>query len=110
MGKRRPVPTPAGHQQCHQCLVTKPHADFEPCDYRPAGIKATCRPCLVADREVAAGLRQWHDDISERQYAPTVVLDYEAPTKPVPEPERKSEEHFRRIDAHIRRMRLRRRK
>lgn len=67
MGKRRPVPTPPGHQQCHQCLVIKPHADFEPCDYRPAGIKATCRPCLTADRLAAAYLKRMLDEGYRRQ-------------------------------------------
>jgi len=69
MGKRKPVPTPEGHQQCHQCLAIKPHADFEPCDWRPVGIKATCRPCLVSDREVAAYLRRIHAEGYLRQCA-----------------------------------------
>lgn len=69
MGKRRPVPTPAGHQQCHQCLVIKPHATFEPCNYRPVGIKATCRPCLMADRRAAALVREMQAEAYRRQCA-----------------------------------------
>lgn len=69
MGKRRPVPTPPGHQQCHQCLAMKPHADYEPCDYRAVGIKATCRPCLVADRAAAAEVRRIQAEGYQRQCA-----------------------------------------
>lgn len=80
MGKRRPVPTPDGHQQCHQCLVIKPHAAFEPCDYRPAGIKATCRPCLTADREAAAYVKRmldvgYHRQCAEGSSAPAAPLE-----------------------------------
>ncbi|QCB56314.1 hypothetical protein E5675_19015 [Sphingopyxis sp. PAMC25046] len=69
MGKRRPVPTPEGHQQCHQCLAMKPVSAFEPCDYRPAGIKATCRPCLVADREAASYVQRMQDAAYWRERA-----------------------------------------
>lgn len=114
MGKRRPVPTPPGHQQCHQCLVIKPFADFEPSRDRPCGIKSRCRPCLHEYREDREGMRRAIEEsvarIDARQYAPTIDPDYRPPLSPIPEAKRKTDEHFRRIDAQRRRMRLQRRK
>lgn len=108
MGKRRPVQTPEGHQQCHQCRVIKPHADFEPCNWRPAGIKATCRPCLEADREAAAEARAILEGLEAIQYAPTPATDYKPRLEPIPEAYRKTDEYFRRVDAVRRQARLRR--
>ena len=111
MGKRRPVPTPAGHQQCHQCLAMKPVGDFEPCRHRPCGIKATCRPCLSALREDREGLRQVIAEsvarMETRERAPTIVPDYQPPLSPIPEQDRKTDEYFRQLDAQRRRARLR---
>ncbi len=111
MGKRRPVPTPEGHQQCHQCLAIKPHADFEPCRWRVIGIKATCRPCLQEAREdregVARAIEESVARIDAKQYAPTIDPNY-VPPLPVPEADRKTDEYFRRVDAGRRQHRLRR--
>lgn len=114
MGKRRPVPTPEGHQQCHKCLAIKPHVDFESCDWRPIGIKATCRPCLQEAREdregVARAIEESVARIDARQYAPTLASEYKPPSRPIPEAERKTAEYFLRLDAARRRLRLQRRK
>lgn len=114
MGKRRPVPTLEGHQQCHQCLAIKPYADFDPSRDRACGIKSRCRPCLRAFREEREGVRMIVEESAARidafQYAPTIVPDYKPLLSPIPESERKTGEYFRGIDAMRRRKRLQRRK
>lgn len=113
MGKRRPVPTPEGHQQCHQCLVVQPCENFEPSRDRACGIAARCRPCLAAFRADRAAFRQVIEESAARMIAregaPQIVPDYEPP-KLIPESQRKTDDYFRRIDAQRRRMRLQRRK
>lgn len=47
--------------------------------------------------------------IGARQHASTIVPDYVAPTEPIPEAARKTDEHFRRLDAARRRKRALRR-
>lgn len=112
MGKRKPVPTPEGHQQCHQCLVVQPWENFEPSRDRACGIAARCRPCLAAFREDRAAFRQIIEEsvarMIAREGAPQIVPDYVPPTEPIPESERKTDDYFRRIDAQRRHMRLQR--
>lgn len=106
MGPRSPVPTADGRQQCSQCGTFKPVTDFEPARHRACGITAMCRGCLKRARVAGAELRRMQDAWSERQYAPTPVADYKPPLDPIPEAHRKTEDHFRAIDAQRRRMRL----
>lgn len=114
MGKRRPVPTAAGHQQCHQCLIIQPHENFEPSRDRACGIAARCRPCLAAFREDRAAIRQILEEsvagIDALQYAPTPAPTDRPPLRPIPEAQRKTDGYFLRVDALRRRLRLQRRK
>lgn len=114
MGKRKAVPTPEGHQQCHQCLVVQTCENFEPSRDRACGIAARCRPCLAAFREDRAAIRRIIEESAARigafQYAPTPAQADRPPLRPVPEAERKTDDYFLRVDALRRRMRLQRRK
>lgn len=110
MGKRRPVPTPAGHQQCHGCLVIKPLEDFEPSRDRACGIAARCRPCLKEFREDRVACREIVEQsaarIYELQYRSTPAIG--PPLEPRLPSITKTAEHFRAIDAIRRRQRLQR--
>ncbi len=107
MAKRGNLPTPDGRQQCRECQIVKPIADFEPARHRACGITAGCRKCLAREREVLAILKAAHDEWTERHYAPTIVPDYQP--EPIPEEDRRTAEYFRGVDAARRRERLQQR-
>ena len=110
MGKRRPVPTPDGHQQCYRCLAMKSLADFEPSRERAVGVAASCRPCLTRYRAERAEVRQIVAESLARmdaaQYRSNGAI--QPPLKRLLPHEWKTAEYFRGVDAVRRRQRLQR--
>ena len=92
----------------------KPLADFEPAPKRPCGLSESCHLCLAAAREDRAAFQQIIEESAERmlaiQYGGQVDPTYEPPLSLIPEPHRKTAEHFRQLDEAARRKRLQQRK
>ena len=110
MGKRRAVPTPDGHQQCHRCLAMKPLADFEPSLERAVGVAASCRPCLTSYRAERAEVRQIIAESIARMDAAQSRFNgvIRPPLERLLPHELETDDYFRRVDAARRRERLQR--
>lgn len=110
MGKRRAVPTPHGHQQCHQCLAMKPLADFESSRTRAIGVAASCRPCLTRYRAERAEVRQAIAESIARMDAAQSRsnVSIQPPLERLLPQELETDDYFRRVDAARRRERLQR--
>lgn len=111
MGKRRAVPTPDGHQQCHRCLAMKPLADFTSSRRRANGIEASCRPCLNGRRRERAEVARIVAESIARMDAAAESRSNGAIQPPLERllpHELETDEYFWRVDAARRRERLQR--